>query len=89
MRQRRSIEHLAYPLTGCPRDVPELPSTANGRHMQPPANMKLGRALNPRSPHENTLVMRSSRPTRHDGPDAGYTRNDLAWQASAEYQQCR
>ena len=31
MRQRRSIEHLAYPLTGCLRDVPELPSTANGR----------------------------------------------------------
>ena len=44
----------------CPRDVPELPSTANDRHQQPPANMKLERDLNLRATHENTLVMRSS-----------------------------
>jgi hypothetical protein len=44
----------------CPRDVPELPSIANDGRQQQPANMKLGRALNPRATHENTLVMRSS-----------------------------
>jgi hypothetical protein len=44
----------------CPRDVPELPSTANDRHQQQPANMKLVQALNPRAAHGNTLVMRSS-----------------------------
>ncbi len=44
----------------CPRDAPELPSTANDRHRRQPANMKLGRALNLRATHENTLVMRSS-----------------------------
>jgi len=48
-------------ITGvCPRDVPEPPSTANDRHQQPPANMKLARALNLRATHGNTLVMRSS-----------------------------
>jgi hypothetical protein len=40
--------------------VPELPSTANDRHQQQPANMKLRRALKPRATHENTLVMRRS-----------------------------
>src|SRR5580658_9869498 len=44
----------------CPRDAPEPPSTANDHHLQQPANMKLGRALNPRAAHENTLVMRRS-----------------------------
>ena len=44
----------------CPRDAPELPSTANDRHQQQPANMKLARALNPRATHGNTLVMRRS-----------------------------
>ena len=39
---------------------PERPSTANDRHQQQPANMKLARALNPRAKHGNTLVMRSS-----------------------------
>jgi len=40
--------------------APELPSTANDRHQEQPANMKLARALNPRATHGNTLVMRSS-----------------------------
>jgi len=40
--------------------VPELPSTANDRHQQQPANMKLRRALKPRATHENTLLMRRS-----------------------------
>jgi hypothetical protein len=44
----------------CPRDVPEPPSIASDRHQQQPAKMKLGRALNPRATHENTLVMCSS-----------------------------
>jgi hypothetical protein len=44
----------------CPRDAPEPPSTANDHHLQQPANMKLGRAFNPRAAHENTLVMRRS-----------------------------
>jgi hypothetical protein len=39
--------------TSCPRDVPELPSTANDRRRQHPAHMKLGRALNPRPTHGN------------------------------------
>ena len=43
-----------------PRDAPELPSTANDRRQQQPANTKLARALNPRATHGNTLVMRSS-----------------------------
>src|SRR5262249_60639559 len=43
-----------------PRDVPQPPPTANDRHRQPPANMKLARALNWRAAHENTLVMRRS-----------------------------
>jgi hypothetical protein len=43
-----------------PRDAPELPSTANDRHQQQPANMKPARALNPRATHGNTLVMRRS-----------------------------
>jgi hypothetical protein len=59
----------------CPRDAPEPPSTANDRHQQHPANMKLGRALNPRATHENTLVMRSSRPTSRGRPNSGYMRD--------------
>jgi hypothetical protein len=47
-------------LQACPPDVPELPSTANGRHQQQPVNLKLARGLNPRATHENTLVMRRS-----------------------------
>jgi hypothetical protein len=48
-------------ITGmCPRDVPEPPSTANDRHQQQPADMKLAHGLKPRATHENTLVMRSS-----------------------------
>ena len=58
--QRGYTEHLAYALQMCPRDVPELPSTANDHHQQQPANMKLGRALSLRATHENTLVMRRS-----------------------------
>jgi hypothetical protein len=47
----------------CPRDAPEPPSTASDHHLQQPANMKLGRAFNPRAAHENTLVMRRSSPS--------------------------
>ena len=36
---------------------PLTPPTANDRHQQQPANMKLARALNPRATHGNTLVM--------------------------------
>jgi hypothetical protein len=62
VRRRRPTESLAYALTSaCPRDAPDLPSTANDRHQQQPTNMKLAQALNPRATHENTLVMRSSR----------------------------
>jgi hypothetical protein len=43
-----------------PRDVPELPSTANGRRHQQSANLKLAQALKPPATHGNTLVMRSS-----------------------------
>jgi len=57
VRRRRITENLAYALLA---RAPELPSTANDRHRQPPANMKLARAFNPRATHENTLVMRSS-----------------------------
>jgi len=56
VRLHRSTEHRAYALWACP----ELPSTANVRHRQPPASMKLARAFNPRATHENTLVMRRS-----------------------------
>ena len=52
---------LAYALRACPRDAPEPPSTANGRHQQQPVNLKLARALNRRATHGNTLVMRRSR----------------------------
>src|ERR1700722_9034070 len=51
---------LARALRACLRDAPGPSSTANGRHHQQPANMKLGQALNPRATHENTLVMRRS-----------------------------
>jgi hypothetical protein len=44
----------------CPRDIPELPSIANDRHRQPPANIKLGLVLNRRATHGDTLVMRRS-----------------------------
>jgi hypothetical protein len=44
----------------CPRDAPEPPSTANDRHQQHPANLKLARGLNLRATHGNALVMRSS-----------------------------
>jgi hypothetical protein len=56
--QRGYTEHLAYRCV--PRDVPEPPSTANGRQQQKPVNLKLIRALSPRPTHQNTLVMRSS-----------------------------
>jgi hypothetical protein len=42
-----------------PRDVPELPSTADSYHQQQPMNIKLTQALSPRPRHENTLVLRS------------------------------
>src|SRR5512142_1876080 len=39
-------------ITGaCPRDAPELPSTANDGHRRHPANLKLARASNPRATH--------------------------------------
>jgi len=57
VREPPPTENLAYALLA---RAPELPSTANDRHRQPPANMKLARAFNPRATHENTLVMRSS-----------------------------
>jgi hypothetical protein len=60
VRQRRSIEHLAYALRACPRDVPEPPSTANDRHQQQLVNMRPAQALNPRPTHGNTLVICSS-----------------------------
>ena len=47
-------------LQACPPDVPEPPSTVNGRHQQQPVNLKLAQGLNPRATHENTLVMRRS-----------------------------
>ena len=56
VRLHRSTEHRAYAYGR----APELPSTANVRHRQPPANMKLARAFNPRATHENTLEMRRS-----------------------------
>ena len=43
-------------LQACPRDVPEPPSTANGRHQQQPVNLKLARGSSPRATH----VTRSS-----------------------------
>jgi hypothetical protein len=50
-----------HPLHGAGgHQAPELPPTANGRHQQQPANMKLGRPLNLRATHENILVMRRS-----------------------------
>ena len=51
---------LDWAAEACPRDVPELPSTANDRRQQQPANMKPARALKPRATDENTLVMRRS-----------------------------
>ena len=51
---------LDWAAEACPRDVPELPSTANDRRQQQPANMKPARALKPRATHENALVMRRS-----------------------------
>ena len=55
-----------------PEMSPEPPSAANDHHQQLPANMKLGRPLNPRPTHENTLVMRSSldsdRDPKHEAP---------------------
>jgi hypothetical protein len=62
----RSFDNAVPPRTWpartdpCPGDVSELPSIANDRHWQQPANMKLRRALNPRATHGNTLVMPSS-----------------------------
>lgn len=44
----------------CPRDVPEPPSTANGRRKQHPPDLKEMRAWSPRATHGNTLVMRRS-----------------------------
>ena len=70
LKSRRSFDSAVPPRTWpthygpvsnpCPRDVPEPQSIVNDRHQQQPANMKLGRALNPRATHENTLVMRRS-----------------------------
>lgn len=60
VRQRSSIEHLAYALRACPRDVPEPPSTANDRHQQQLVNMRPAQALNLRPTHGNTLVIRRS-----------------------------
>jgi hypothetical protein len=48
------------PDDACPRDVPELPSTANDRRQLHPLNLKETRALSPRATLGNTLVMRSS-----------------------------
>ena len=45
--------------SACPRDVPELPSTANDSHQQQPASMKLAQPSSPRATHGYTLVMRS------------------------------
>jgi hypothetical protein len=44
----------------CPRDVPELPSTANDRRQPHALNLKETQALNSRATHGNTLVMRRS-----------------------------
>jgi hypothetical protein len=44
----------------CPRDAPELPSTANDRHQRQPVNLKLAWALNPATNARDTLVMRRS-----------------------------
>jgi hypothetical protein len=66
-----------------PRDVPELPSTANDHRHPHSLNPKETRALNPRATHENTLVMRSLRPTSRGNPNSGYMRDNLAWRASA------
>lgn len=44
----------------CPRDAPELPSTADDRQQQYPLNLKQMLALNQQAPHGNTLVMRRS-----------------------------
>ncbi len=52
----------------CPRDVPEPPSIANSRHQHQLMNVTPARALNLRPTHENTLVMRSSRPARRGSP---------------------
>ena len=60
---------LAYALRACPRDAPEPPSTANGRHQQQPVNLKLARGLNPRATHQNTLVMRRSLDDDEDQAD--------------------
>ncbi len=49
VRRRHSTEHLAYALRACPRGAPELPSTANDRHRQQPANMKLAPDFEPAS----------------------------------------
>jgi hypothetical protein len=42
------------------RHAPEPPSTANDRHQQRHANLKLARASEPASNARDTLVMRSS-----------------------------
>ncbi len=55
--QRPSMDWMAG---ACPRDAPELPSTADDCQQQHPLNLKQMRALNPRATHGNTLVMRSS-----------------------------
>ncbi len=67
----RTAENLAYAYRRVPRDAPERPSTANDRHQQQPANMKLARALNPRATHGDTLVMR--RRCRRASPRGGRT----------------
>src|ERR1700693_2386161 len=52
--------HMITSDLACPRDVPGRPSTASGRRQKQPMNLKPAQALNGRSTHENTLVMRSS-----------------------------
>jgi hypothetical protein len=59
LRSHRA-RHQACALRACLRDAPEQPLTANDRHLQQPANMKLALALNPRATHRGTLVMRRS-----------------------------
>jgi hypothetical protein len=87
MRRCRVAEHLDYAVRACPcpRDVPEPPSTASDRHQQQPANMKLGRAFNPRATHGNTLVMR--RP-RKRSPTPARAGGDAAHKARPEWLMC-
>jgi hypothetical protein len=55
-RRTRPTDYERVP----PRCPHQQPSTANDRHQQQFANMKLAQALNPRATHESPLVMRNS-----------------------------